>query len=144
MNTFPARTPETVTRYSPFWACLLVFALVGADAAFRLVASARQRKQLDALMLQQQQEIGRLRPLLQSLNEVETRLQNLSLELLHMSQTNTTAAQIVRDFGIQWTPAAGATPAAAVTAPAGTAPAAPAANPPGAAPAPANAPAGRR
>lgn len=144
MNTRPGHTLETAARYSPFWACLLVFALVGADAAFRLVASARQRKQLDALTLQQQQEIGRLRPLLQSLNEVETRLQNLSLELLHMSQTNATAAQIVRDFGIQWTPAAGAAPAAAVTAPAGSATPAPTANPPGAASPPASTPPARR
>lgn len=144
MNPNQARTPDPATRHSPFWACLLVFALVGADATFRLVASARQRKQLDVLTLQQQQEIGRLRPLLQSLNEVETRLQNLSLELLHMSQTNATAAQIVRDFGIQWTPAAGGAAAAAVTAPAGAAAPAPPANPPAAAqPAP-GAPAPRR
>ncbi|MCX8089478.1 MAG: hypothetical protein N3I86_00865 [Verrucomicrobiae bacterium] len=137
MNT-PGKTSETAARYNPFWACLLVFALLAADTAFRLVASARQRKQLDALTLQQQQEIGRLRPLLQSLGEVETRLQNLSLDLLHMSQTNATAAQIVREFGIQWNPPAGGVSAATPAAPAGAANPLPSTNP-----APASAPARR-
>jgi TolA-binding protein len=143
MNTHPLRPPESAARYSPFWACLLVFALLAADTAFRLVGSARQRKQLDALMLQQQQEIGRLRPLLQQLGEVEGRLQGLSLELLQMAQTNATASQIVREFGIQWTPAAGGAPAAAVTAPSGTGASAPPTNAPAAA-RPASAPPARR
>lgn len=137
MNTHPSQSPDGGGRYSPFWACLLVFALVAADAAFRLVNSARQRKQLDALMLQQQQEIGRLRPLLEQLNHVEGRLQGLSVELLHMAQTNATAAQIVREFRIQWTPAPGGQPAAAVAAPDGSATAAPPTNPPASSPPPA-------
>jgi hypothetical protein len=122
---------------------LLVFALLAAETALRLVNSARQRKQLDALMLQQQQEIGRLRPLLQSLNEVETRLQGLSLDLLQMAQTNATAAQIVREFGIQWTPSAGGGPAAAVTAPSGAGTPAPVSNPSGGGRPPAGEPARR-
>jgi hypothetical protein len=144
VNTHPTQPPASAARYSPFWACLLVFALLAADTALRLVNSARQRKQLDALMLQQQQEIGRLRPLLESLNEVERRLQGVSLDLLQMAQTNATAAQIVREFGIQWTPSAGgAAPAAAVTAPGGAGTSATVTNPPAVARPPASGPARR-
>ena len=104
MNPDRERALMELTQRSPFWVCLLVFGLLATDAAFRLADSVRQRKQLDEAQLVQAQNIGRLRDVLTQAPQIEAKLQALSLDLIEVAKTNTKAAQIVRDFNIQWTP----------------------------------------
>jgi hypothetical protein len=93
-----------LTQRSPFWVCLLVFALLAADTGFRLASSVSQRKQLDEAQLVQAQNVGRMSSTLAQLPQIEAKLQALSLDLIQVAKTNAMAAQIVREFNIQWTP----------------------------------------
>ncbi len=84
-----------------------------SDAALRqllakLAAQIDQRKQLNQARLMQEQN----RSALIQAQQLETRLQLLSLELLQVAKTNGLAKQIVQDFNIQWNPG----PAAAANA----------------------------
>jgi hypothetical protein len=93
-----------LTQRSPFWVCLLVFALLAADTGFRLANSVALRKQLDEAQLVQAQNIGRMSAALEQRTQVEAKLQALSLDLIQLAKTNAIAAQIVREFNIQWNP----------------------------------------
>ena len=106
MNQDRDRALLELTQRSPFWVCLLVFALLAADTGFRLANSVAQRKQLDEAQLMQAQNVGRMSTTLAQLPQVEAKLQALSLDLFQAAKTNATAAQIVREFNIQWTPPA--------------------------------------
>ena len=98
-----------MTRRSPFWVCFAVFLVLGCDNGFRLANLLEQRTQLDQARLLQAQNAGALA----QAQQLEARLESLSMELLQIAQTNATAKQIVQDFKIQWTPS----PAASVPAP---------------------------
>jgi hypothetical protein len=124
-----------LTRRNPFWVCLLVFALLAADTGFRLANSVRQRGQLDQAQLVQAQNVGRMSSTLSQLPQIEAKLQALSVELVQLAKTNANAAQLVREFNIQWNPAPEAflappalPPVAPAPEPAATATAAPATN----------------
>jgi len=93
-----------LTRRNPFWVCLLVFTLLAADYGFRFANSVQVRNQLDDAQTMQAQNIGRLSSALAQLPQIEARLQALSLDLLQVATTNAAAAQIVREFNIQWNP----------------------------------------
>ena len=106
MNQDRDRALFELTQRSPFWVCLLVFALLAADTGFRLANSVAQRKQLDEAQLMQAQNVGRMSSTLAQLPQIEAKLQALSLDLFQVAKTNATAAQIVREFNIRWTPPA--------------------------------------
>jgi len=110
MNADKQNTLTESSRRNPFWVCLAVFLLLACDYGFRLVNLLDQREQLNQAVLMQAQNAGALR---QS-QQLEKRLEALSLELLQVAKTNAAARQIVREFNIQWTPS----PAAPVSAPA--------------------------
>ena len=93
-----------LTRRNPFWVCLLVFALLAADTGFRLANSVQQRGQLDQAQLVQAQNVGRMSSTLSQLPQIEAKLQALSVDLFQVAKTNAMAAQIVREFNIQWNP----------------------------------------
>jgi len=68
-------------------------------------------KQLEQTTLLQAQNQGAI----YQTKQIESRLEGLSVELIHMGYTNATVQKIVEDFHIQWTPSAataGATPVA--------------------------------
>lgn len=104
MNPDRERALIELTRRTPFWVCLLVFGVLAADAGFRLADSIRLRKQLDEAQKAQTQNIGRLREALSQAPQIEAKLQALSFDVIEIAKTNANAAQIVRDFKIQWTP----------------------------------------
>jgi hypothetical protein len=110
MNTDKQKASTEQSRRNPFWACLIVFVLLGCDYGFRLVNLWDQREQLSQAVLMQAQNAGALA----QARQLEARLEALSLELLQVAKTNAAAKQIVQDFNIQWTPG----PAASVPAPA--------------------------
>lgn len=93
-----------LTRRNPFWVCLLVFTLLAADNGFRLANSVQQRQQLDQAQLVQAQNVGRMSSTLSQLPQIEANLQALSVDLFQVAKTNAMAAQIVREFNIQWNP----------------------------------------
>ena len=94
--------------------CLIVFLLLACDYGFRLSSLLDQRDQLNRVLLMQAENMGALA---QS-QQVERRLEALSLDLLLVAKTNATAKQIVQDFNIQWNPS----PAAVAPAPGATNP----------------------
>jgi hypothetical protein len=112
MNTDKQKTAMEPPRRTPFWACLIVFVLLGCDYGFRLVNLWDQREQLSQAVLMQAQNAGTLN----QARDLGTRLEALSLELLQLAKTNATAKQIVKDFNIQWTPPASTAPAPAPAA----------------------------
>ncbi len=85
---------------SPFWVCFFVFLLLAVDYGFRMANLIEQRSQLDQARLMQAQNAGALA----KAQQLEARLEALSLDLLQVAKTNTTAKRIVQDFNIQWTP----------------------------------------
>ena len=101
-----------LSRRSPFGVCLAVFLLLGCDYGFRLVGLWNQREQLNQALLTQVQNAGALT----QAQQVERKLESLSLDLLQLAQSNAAAKQIVREFNIQWTPP----PTAPVSPPAAT------------------------
>jgi hypothetical protein len=112
MNPDKQKTLTELSRRNPFWACLMVFLLLACDYSLRLVNLLDQREQLNQAVLMQAQNVGAL----VQAQQLERRLEALSLELLQVAKTNATAKQIVQDFNIQWTPG----PAAPVPPTAGT------------------------
>ena len=107
MNTEREKTLIEMARRSPFWVCFAVFLILGCDNGFRLVSLLEQRNQLDQARLMQAQNAGALA----QAQQLEARLESLSLELLQIARTNATAKQIVQDFNIQWTPSPGSSAA---------------------------------
>ena len=112
MNADKQKALAELSRRSPFGICLVVFLLLACDYGFRLVGLWNQRAQLNQALLRQVQNAGALT----QAQQMERRLEALSLELLQVAKTNAAAKQIVQDFNIQWTPG----PAAPVAAPAAT------------------------
>lgn len=93
-------------KYNPFWVCLLVFAALAIESGIRFNALWKQRKQLDEAQLSRPENIAQLSQLSARRQQIEPRLQALSLDLLQIAQTNNAARQIVQEFNIQWTPPA--------------------------------------
>ena len=110
MNADKQRELTELSRRSPFWICSAVFLLLACDYGFRLMGLLNQREQLQQALLTQAQNTGTLT----QAQQIERRLESLSLELLQIATTNAAAKQIVREFNIQWTPS----PAAPVSPPA--------------------------
>ena len=110
MNADKQNTLTESSRRNPFWVCFAVFLLLACDYGDRLMNLVYQREQLNQTVLMQAQNEGALR---QS-QQLEKRLESLSLELLQVAKTNAAAKQIVQEFNIQWTP----NPAMAPPAPA--------------------------
>ena len=108
MNTEKEKTLLELARRNPFWICLAVFLALACDQGFRLAGQKEQRDQLTQAQLMQAQNLSALI----EAQQLETRLQSLSLELLQVAKTNVLAKQIVQDFNIQWNPGPAA-PAAA-------------------------------
>ena len=106
MNADARKAMGELNRRTPFWACLAVFLVLGCEHGMRLMNLVEQHQQLERTRLLQEQNAETL---LQA-KQLGERLQSLSLDLLQISKTNAVAQQIVRDFGIRWTPDAVATP----------------------------------
>jgi hypothetical protein len=106
MNHDRDRALLEATRRNSFWVCLVVFAVLATDGGFRLVKLLNQRKQIDQMQLSQAANIGRMSSMLSQMPQIEAKLQAISIDLIQVARTNATAAQIVRDFNIQWNPGA--------------------------------------
>jgi hypothetical protein len=104
MNVDKQKTLVELSRRSPFGICLVVFLLLACDYGFRLVGLWNQREQLNQALLTQVQNASAL----SQAQQVERRLESLSLDLLALAKTNAAAKQIVQEFNIQWTPGPGA------------------------------------
>jgi hypothetical protein len=91
-------------RRNPFWVCVLVFGVLAVDGGLRFSRLVAQRQQLSQMELTQATTIGQMHESLSQLPAIETKLQALSMDLLQMAGTNAAAAQIAREFNIQWTP----------------------------------------
>src|SRR6266496_1282204 len=100
MNADKEKTLIELSRRNPFWICLIVFTLLAADHGFGLVNRIQQRQQLEHTQLVQTQNMDALN----QARQLEARLEGLSLELLQIAATNSTAKQIVQEFNIQWNP----------------------------------------
>lgn len=98
------RAPLEATRRSPFWICLVVFAALAVDAGFRLAKVLDQRQQLERARLNQAVTVGRLSNALAQTPQLEAKLQAISVDLIQLGRTNATAAQLIREFNIAWTP----------------------------------------
>ena len=109
MNPDKERTLTELARRNPFWVCLIVFLLLACDYGFRLQNLIEQRQQLHQAEQMQAQNAGALA----QAQQLESRLEALSLDLLQLAKTNAAAKQIVQDFNIQWNPG----PAAAAPVP---------------------------
>ncbi len=88
-----------------FWPCLIVFVCLAVDYGFRLSEQLEQRTQLTNARLMQAQNQGALA----QVQQLNTRLEALSLDLIALAQTNAAARQIVQEFNIRWNPGPGAT-----------------------------------
>jgi len=110
MNAEREKTLFALARRNPFWICLVVFLALATDQGFRFLTQMDQRDQLNQARRMQEQNVNTLI----EAQQLETRLQSLSLDLLQVARTNELAKQIVQDFNIQWNPGpaavAGGTP----------------------------------
>jgi hypothetical protein len=100
MNPDKQKALADLTRRGPFWICFILFLLLACDYGFRFANLMDQRQRLNQAMLNLAQNSGTL----EQAQELERRLESLSLELLEIAKTNANARQIVRDFNIQWNP----------------------------------------
>jgi hypothetical protein len=112
MNPDKQKALAELSRWSPFGICLVVFLLLACDYGFRMAGLWDQREQLTQTLLTQAQNVGTLA----QAQQLERRLEALSLDLLQLAKTNAAAKQIVQEFNIQWTPS----PTAPVTPPPAT------------------------
>jgi hypothetical protein len=106
--------PEAGHR-NPFWVCLVVFLALTVDGGFRFSRLLEQRRQLGQMQLAQAVNLGRISPALAQAQQLETKLQAVSLDLIRVARTNTPAAQLVREFNIQFTSGADASATTAST-----------------------------
>ena len=100
MNPDKQKALAEFSRRSPFWVCFAVFLLLACDYGFRLVNLLNQREQLNQAMLTQLQNQGAL----VQAQQLEKRLESLSLDLIQVAKTNAAARQVVQEFNIQWNP----------------------------------------
>ena len=94
-------------KYNPFWLCLVVFTALAIDSGIRFNALWKQRSQLDKAELAQPENVAQLSQYTARAEQIKSRLQALSFELVQIAKTNTAAEQIRQEFNIQWTPPAG-------------------------------------
>ena len=106
MNSDPSSAPLEASRHHPFWVCLLVFAALATDAGFRLTKTLDQREQLGRTKASQAAILNRLSAALAQLPQFESKLQAISVDLIQLGRTNAVAAQLIREFNINWTPGA--------------------------------------
>jgi hypothetical protein len=114
MNADKERALVELTQRSPFWICLVVFLALACDHGFRLVTQFDQQTQLKDQRVQLEQAKtmqDQNQAVLYDAQQLEARLQSLSLDLLQIAKTNAPARQIVQDFNIQWNPGPAAAPA---------------------------------
>ena len=100
MNQDKDRELRALMRRNPFWIILILLVALAGDYTFRMFNLIEQRHQLSQTQVVQSQN----QAVLVQAQQLERRLQGLSLELLQVAKTNATASQIVRDFNIQWNP----------------------------------------
>jgi hypothetical protein len=100
MNTEKGKPMKELAQLNPFWICFIVFLLLAGDYGFRMYNLLQQRTQLDQARIMQARNAGAL----DQARQLEARLERLSLDLLQVAKTNTTAKRIVQDFNIQWNP----------------------------------------
>jgi|SRR5689334_25413757 hypothetical protein len=100
MNQDKDRELRARMRRNPFWIILILFVALAGDYSFRMSNLIEQRHQLSQTQVVQSQNLATLA----QAQQLERRLQGLSLELLQVAKTNAAANQIVRDFNIQWNP----------------------------------------
>jgi hypothetical protein len=108
MNSDKEKSLFELAQRNPYWVCVIVFLALAADQGFRLATQIDQRKQLTQAQQMQAQNMG----MLYDAQQLEVRLQNLSLDLLQLANTNAHAKQIVQDFNIQWNPGTAVPPPA--------------------------------
>jgi hypothetical protein len=101
MNAEKEKALFELAARNPFWICCIVFLALATDQVFRLLTNMDQRDQLNQAQMMQVQNLGALN----EAQQLEARLQALSLDLLQVAKTNNVAKQIVQDFNIQWNPA---------------------------------------
>jgi hypothetical protein len=106
MNSEKEKSLLNQTQRNPYWVCMVVFLALATDQGFRLLTQLDQRNQLTQAQSMQAQNIN----MLYEAQQLEVRLQNLSLDLLQVAKTNAQAKQIVQDFNIQWNPGPAAAP----------------------------------
>ena len=100
MNADKQKALGDLSRRSPFWVCLVVFLLLTCDYGFRLVNLLNQREQMNQMLLGQVRNENTLA----QAQQLERRLEALSLDLLQVGKTNAAARQVIQEFNIQWTP----------------------------------------
>lgn len=103
MNDERSCTPRESTTRNPFWVCLVVFVALAVDGGFRLAKARQQRQQLERARLNQAAAAKQMADTLAQLPKLETKLQAVSADLIHLGRTNPTAAQLIREFNITWT-----------------------------------------
>jgi hypothetical protein len=97
-------SPNTHVAANPFWVCLLVFLALAVDASFRLAKAWEQRGHLQQARVTQKANVERAANALAQTDKLEIKLQAVSIDLLQLGRTNATAAQLIREFNISWTP----------------------------------------
>ena len=103
--------PET-GRWTAFWPCLGVFLLLACEHGIGLKNLLMQHQQLRQTRALQDQNLETL----YRARDLGAKVQDLSLDLLAVADTNAAAKQIVQDFGIKWNPGPAAAPAPAPAA----------------------------
>ena len=113
MSVEARKTVSEPSRFNAFWPCLGVFLLLGCEHGMGLKNLLAQHEQLRQTRTLQDQNLETL----YRARELEAKVQDLSLDLLAVANTNAAAKQIVQDFGIKWNPgpAAAPTPSPAAT-----------------------------
>lgn len=96
--------PTPPARANPFAVCLLVFTVLAVDAGFRLAKAFEQRGNLLRAQANQKANVDRAAKALAQSEELEAKLQAVSVDLLQLGRTNAIAAQLIREFNISWTP----------------------------------------
>ncbi|HOX56709.1 MAG TPA: hypothetical protein P5205_10665 [Candidatus Paceibacterota bacterium] len=100
MNPDKDKKLAELSRRNPFWICFIIFLLLAADYGFRFAGLISQREQLNRAALLQAQNADALA----QAQEIERRLEALSLDLLQIATTNAAAKDIVQQFNMKWTP----------------------------------------
>jgi hypothetical protein len=100
MNTPKEKALLARQHHNPFWVCLAVFLALGADTGFRLDEQLKARRE----MRQMQSGLAENAARLPEARRIEATLQLLSVDLVQLARTNAAAADIVREFNIQWSP----------------------------------------
>ena len=82
------------SEYSPFWAVAIVFLVLMIGYTVQMQSQWNQRRQA------RNTEVA-LAELMPRVNAIDTKLENVSQELIRMSATSAAARQIVEEFNIR-------------------------------------------